>query len=610
MTFEKLRPHLGKLLLASIFIVLSSSTVLWALSDRTPVPWDPADHISAAYDYYALLARLDLRNLAREFFQAPHYYAPMVHLTSALVFLALGASRVTGIVVNLISLAALLWAVSWMARTLYGQSEGRRQDLSNGNPGIALTVLPPLVCACYHFNAWLMHDAFLDFPLVAAVAVSFALLIRAGDFNNRRAALAFGISVGIGLLVKQTFAFFLLLPAVYIGLRVLLSRNRRAIANLLLAGLAGVAIASVWYGPHFRDVIAVYHQNQQAAIEENEAKLYSFESNFFYVHALISMQMQLPLAALFVAGVLYSLVRCRRESVLLYLWMISGIGVFALVANKDVRYTVPVLPAAALLSLCWLSGFKPLRRRTPSHAASSSRDPSAADRAARTSTALKLALVGAIAAWSFVSFFNAQWPADGFGRAIDTPRWRWMVYARNYYGFDHRPLPDDWSVPAIVAAVAQKGSEDRAAHADSIRAAHADSIRAADGNKNLSMPSPSESLSPQTMTGDDRPTLGVVVNLPYLNPSSIALEARLKSHKRAGPPLFRVEWVVVESAMDRIERCDYLLVRTGLENADWSSAAERQAEGLIRAHPERFTRVASFPIPLKQAEAVVYRREP
>jgi hypothetical protein len=271
--------------------------------------------------------------------------------------------------------------------------------------------------------------------------------------------------------------------------------------------------------------------------------------------------------------------------------------VFALVANKDVRYTIPVLPAAALLSLCWLRELKP----APASASSLARPQWHNAIAVKASGALKVALVAAIAVWSLVSFFNAQWPKPGFGYAIDTPRWRWMVYARNYYGFDHRPLPDDWSVPEIVRAVVAKSAENRATQPDS--------NRPVEETRSVRLPSPSESLSPQTVAGDARPILGVVVNLPYLNPSSVALEARLMSPRRAGPPVIRVEWIVVESAIDRIDRCDYVLVRTGLERAEWSSTAERQVESLINSHPERFTRVASFPLPLQEAEAIIYRRE-
>lgn len=61
--------------------------------------------------------------------------------------------------------------------------------------------------------------------------------------------------------------------------------------------------------------------------------------------------------------------------------------------------------------------------------------------------------------------------------------------------------------------------------------------------------------------------------------------------------------------LDRISECDYLLVRTGLDQADWVAAVEREVEQQIRDNPQQFIRVASFPIPLNQAEAVIYRRQ-
>ncbi|HSB09728.1 MAG TPA: hypothetical protein VLM38_09615, partial [Blastocatellia bacterium] len=350
------------------------------------------------------------------------------------------------------------------------------------------------------------------------------------------------------------------------------TRDRRAIANLALAVVAALVIAAIWYAPHMGDVIAIYRENQQAAVNENEAPLYSFDSNFFYVHALISMQMQLPLAVLFAAGLVYSLIRRPKQSAIPILWLLSGIASFALVANKDVRYTVPVLPAAAILSVCWLRAF--------SRPSGSGRAP-----AARTARVVKLALGAIIAAWSLVSFFNAQWPRPGFGKAIDTPRYRWMVFARNYYGFDHRPLDDDWSVPEIVRAVSNLRHESAPAPG-----------------------SPTGNAADSTWARS-RPVLGVVVNLPYLNPSSVALYSRLLTGERAGAPLVDVRWVVEPSTIDRIQDCDYILVRTGLQKADWVAKVERDVERLIRDNPSQFTRAASFPIPLEDAEALIYRSE-
>lgn len=553
---EKLRSHFEKLLLALIFVALATSTILWTLRDKTPPAWDPSDHIRYAYDYYRLLAHADFQGFAREFFVTPHFYAPFVHMASAAVFLAFGASRLTGIGVNLISLAAMLWAVASISRRLFARQESIT-DAREPQTQIALSVLPALLACCYHFSAWLVHDAFLDFPLTAVVTVAFALLVRADEFKVRRYAIAFGVAAGIGMLVKQTFAFFFILPALLVVFRVFRTRDRRAILNLALAALILILVAAVWYLPHMRDVIEIYRENQRAAVSENEAPLFTFDSNFFYIHALLSMQMQLPFAILFVAGVIYSLVRCRGQSLILLLWLLSGIAIFALVANKDVRYTAPVLPAAAILSTCWLREFK--------------------QNGTKLLSAVKLALVAIVAAWALVSFVNAQWPAAGYGTAIDTPRYRWMVYSRNYYGFDHRPLNDDWGVPEIVRTISTSHQED--------------------------------TIGPHAEAQHSSPVLGVVVNLPYLNPSSVALYSRLLSSGRAAPPLIDVRWVVEPSMLDRIPDCDFLLVRTGLDKADWVAPVEREVERLIRDHPDQFIQEASFPVPLKDAEAIIYRRQ-
>jgi hypothetical protein len=560
-------PLRNKLLLAAVFVALSGSTIAWTVLDQTPPPWDPADHISAAYDYYHLLANGDIKEFFNDFFTQSHYYAPLVHLVSAIFFVILGASRVTGILVNIVSLAILLLSVEWLARRLYfGAGEGRA-------PSIA-AVVAALLATCYHFPAWLLHDAFLDYPLIAMVALTVALLVRAGDFSTTGRALAFGAAVGLGALTKQTFVFFIWVPALYVAVQVLIKGPRRSRLNLMLAAFVALAVAAIWYGPHLHDVIEIYHVNRQAAISENEAPLFSFLSNVNYLFGLVSPQMQVPFGLLFAGGLFYSIARQHRDSAILWLWLGGGILTFTLIANKDMRYTTPVLPAAALLSVSWLADERLLLwcRRSS---------------AVRTIRALAMVL---IAAWALLSFHNAQWPRDGMGCYIDMPRFRWMVLARNYYGFDHRPSAEDWSVTAIVRTVAELGP--------------ASGLPVA---RRPARPAPHETVSPPTSSSEPQPLLGVVVNLPHLNPSSVALSARLMALQRAGAPVIIVDWLVTEPALARLEDCDYLLVRTGFDKAGWVSPVERIAEARISQSPRRFERVASFPIPREGTEAVVYR---
>ena len=614
MTINKPAISSDNLLLALIFVVLSTSTIVWSVADKSPPVWDPSDHMSAAYDYYRYAAKGNLRGLAHEFFVEPHYYAPLVHIVTAAVFLFAGVSRVSAIVVNLLSLALLLYSVNWMARALFGPDAGSSRlnpEKSEGEPAahgfrrpFYPGVVAALLAACYHFSAWLMHDAFLDFPLTAIVSASFVCLMRAGDFQDRKKAVLFGAAAGLGLLTKQTFAFFFVLPALYVTFRVLRTRSLKNFINLLLAACVALAVAAIWYGPHLNDVIEIYKVNREGAINENEAPLFTLMSNAFYSHALLSAQLQVPLATLFISGLVYSLFRRRRGIALIHLWLLSGIAMFTLVANKDVRYTVPVTPAAAILSVSWLSAlYKAGGRKNRAGLTELDETAEIAGSAGKRAASrreltpiLRAAASISIAVWAGVSFFNAQWPAPGDGYFIDMPRFRWMVFARNYYVMDRRPSPDDWALPSIVMTVAGEG------------ASNSPGARQAEDRP----PTPRETISPSTRDADvagpqSRPTLGVVVNLPHLNPSSVGLYSRLLSPERAGAPLINVDYIVVDSALYRLDGCEYLLVRTGLDRASWVGSTERAVEEFIKKNPRKVTRVASFPIPLEEAEAVIYR---
>ncbi|HKQ09411.1 MAG TPA: glycosyltransferase family 39 protein [Blastocatellia bacterium] len=590
---DKLKPHLDKLLLTVVFLVCATSTVLWTLKDQTPPSWDPSHHLCAAYDYYRPLGHFDLRGFAREFFQTKHYYAPLVHLVTAGFFLIFGASRLSGIAINLLSLAVLLGSVYWIGRRLYD---------NHGGPagGAAIGLVAGVLTVSYHFNAWLLHDAFLDYPLLAHVTLTFALLIKADRFESRADAVRFAIAAGLGFWAKQTFGFFFILPGAYVGLRVLMTRDRRAIINLLLAGAIIAIIIAVWYGPHLQDAIAIYRINQRGALDENEPPVFSCTSLIFYWHTLISAQMQMPLAILFGLGLIYSLIRARRESLMLYLWLLSGIIMFTLVANKDVRYTVPVLPAAALLSVCWLREF--YRRVVPR----SDESPPSTFRWRKPLLALKLALVALIVGWAAVSFFNAQWPAAGQGTHVDTPYFRWWVFGRNYFVYDHRPQAHDWGIPEVVRTVAEFPYDETS---PSVRAMTRPMVLR---QKYLSLdPHETERAEKQPYGKEDLfvwPTLGVVVNRPFLNSSACAWSARTMVPERAGMPLVTIESIGDETEMaDRLDHCDYLLVRSGLDHAEDVKPVERMIEAAVRNNPLRFHEVGRFPTPLDGIEAVLYK---
>lgn len=516
------------LFLAAAFALFSASTVAWTFLDRTPPVWDPSDHIRWAYDYYAALSRADLAGIFSGLFSERHPYPPLVHLAGALAFLALGASRLTSVLPNLVFLAGLMIAVRSAGDRLYPDAL-----LPIGRFALRPGAAAAVVAASYHFPAWLLHDAFLDFPLTALVAIALAVLIRSENFDSRRYALAFGAAAGLGMLAKQTFAFFFILPgidAVIHAVNAARRGNRRPLLNLLLMVGAAGAAAAVWYGPHLDDVVEIYRTNRMNADLENEAGLWTGRSLGYYWYVLLGLQMQIPLGLAFLGGAAWSIRRAAAHRVL-YLSIASGILAFTIIANKDARYTVPVLPAAALLSTCWIGD-----RRIPAR--------------------IQRGLAGLLLAFSLLTFANAQWPGawnlvPGLLRAAP-------------FEFDHRPLTQGWGIEDSLQVISRESSR-------------------------------------------HRPRVGVIANLPHLNPSSVAAYARLLAVPDNAGPSVEVDWLTAEAALERLESCDFLIARTDIEGAARITPGETAFLEWIAGRPDRFAPLARFPLPEGYGTVTVFR---
>lgn len=499
--------------LVLILLVLTSSTVAWTLADRTPPAWDPADHIRTAYDFYSPLANGQFSGFYHEFFQASHAYAPLFHFMTAGIFLVFGASRLAGTSVNFVALGVILFSVKWIGGKLHPASAW---------PGEWTGWIAALLTVCYHFPAWLIHDAFLDYLLMAMVTFAFAMLLRAGDFHVRKDAVLFGIVAGLGMLTKQTFPFFFVLPAAYLLIRTLLHRDRKAMANLFLAAVITAAIASIWYVPHWNDVIGIYRVNVANA-PEHDGAVFSARSLGYYWVVLCDLQLQLPFSVLFIVGAIYSVRRRARQDWMLYLWILSGILSFTLIANKNTRYTVPILPAVALLSISWLS---------------------------KSGLKFRSLAGAAITLCALASFFNAQWPSEKRDSRLSVLGQPLYFFAGNIFEFDHRPSVEDWGVSEVVHSAAGR--------------------------------------------------LGVVPNIWQLNPSNVALYAKLLGVGVS------VDSLLDDAAPVRVDQCDYVLARTHLETAERVAPMEWVIGRYLQERSDRFKPVASFALPHAQ-EAVLYK---
>lgn len=227
---------------------------LWRSANVIVLGFDRTFHLvnSQVYDH---ILRADA--LPRALFSAltwSDYYPPLVHLSIAGFYRLFGVSADVAAMVNVVYLALLLLGV-------YGIGE----RLAGPWPGLLAAAIVSLLPMVFSMSRY----TYLDFPLAALVAINVCLLLRSNCFARRGYALLYGLSLGLGLLIKWTFVVFAGGPL----LAVLLSRGapgeaplagawqavRSAVTARLgggrlpvigCAALLGLAVTAAWYLPN------------------------------------------------------------------------------------------------------------------------------------------------------------------------------------------------------------------------------------------------------------------------------------------------------------------------------------------------------------------------
>ena len=106
----------------------------------------------------------------------------------------------------------------------------------------------------------------------------------------------------------------------------------------------------------------------------------------------------------------------------------------------------------------------------------------------------------------------------------------------------------------------------------------------------------------------EKPVVGVVVNLPFLNPSNINLYGRLLTQHRGEFPLVLIDWLTSDLVKNHLNDCDYIVIRTVIDKGGQTAPLEPYAKDWVKANEQQLVQIASFPIPIEGAETVVYRR--
>lgn len=287
----------GLLALGIIWLAGAVCDRIWFALDRSVPAWDQADYLTGSLNYWQALQHPQWFSGEwwASFWQLTSKVPPFTYIATAIVqnIFGIGADKAT--IVNLFFSAILLASV-------YGLGV----ELFSVEVGLLAAAICQVLPGLYRFRL----DFLLDYPLASVVTLCFYCLTVWRNINTRTTgrrrrkewlwAVAFGISLGVALMVKQTALFFLLIPIILVinnevnnlfnnlSLKIknqpsFIFKALERVAQLLGALLLSVLVFGPWYRTNWLLVLTSGKRASiDSAIAEGDPALNTLDAWIFY----------------------------------------------------------------------------------------------------------------------------------------------------------------------------------------------------------------------------------------------------------------------------------------------------------------------------------------
>ncbi len=394
------------ILLCIALVYLCAANLIWISKDARPPFFDMAYHQAKALNIYDVIQSRGIPGLV----EIPHltgFYPPLFHSVIAIFYALLGKSIHSAMLANLPAIAILLFAA-------YGLGKRLMTPFAAATAAVLANFFPLML--------WLSRETLIDYWLAAFVTLAMLCLFRTEGFSKRSESALFGVVCGLGMLTKWTFPLFVALPAIWTA--------RKNWKNAGIAALTASAVSATWYASQWRAIESFFNINRAGGVAEGDPLKLSCQSLVFYVRALEGYQLFLPLFVLFVAGAVFLIRNFYPAWIPVVLWIAGGWFSLLLFQNKDPRYTVPLLPAVALISASVLQN-------------------------RRLWTAALACLL--LFQHYLVSFGIRNLPERIILlKGIEGPlSWDWNLYTQTYFQLLGPPAREDWKIEQVLSQIAE-----------------------------------------------------------------------------------------------------------------------------------------------------------
>lgn len=225
--------------------------------------------------------------------------------------------------------------------------------LKDKETGIISIILFALVPAIYGMSR---QYGGLEYHLITAITFNIYCLIRTNHFTNRKWSLIYGISIGLGMLIKDEFLAYFFIPFAYIIFCSFFENiNKNKTANILLSVISACLTAGFHYfrQPIIQKVLTDFCKNPVETI-------FSFDNMRAMTTGLWENLLSPPIFIIFLAGLIWYLFKYKGSyKYLMLLWIFfPWLAIILMPHYKLPEYGAGFIPAMVLIASLYLSSIK------------------------------------------------------------------------------------------------------------------------------------------------------------------------------------------------------------------------------------------------------------
>ncbi len=349
--FDSVIKHKIKIILAVLLLFHFFTHLFWINNNHLVSYEEDQEHVQKFLVFFK-----NLNNSQENFFGFfndirskgsywPVVRSPFLYLSTALVSCVVGFSYFKLRVIFFIFFIVIVLSTYYTAK-----------KIANDKVGVFAAFFISFLPMVFHY----VHIYNVDLPLAAMVALTLYLVIDYCDNQSDKNMLKLGIVCGLGMLTKPSFIFFTIFPLIYYWVFIILKENRRqprnvmdikgritldAIKKLLVFLIPFLVLSWIWYGQKIEWALASFVRE---SFNKEYSPAFSFAGVLFYpVHfykyngTVISLTVVLAVIKVFKTEF--------KNKKLLFLWLLFSYLALFFLSNKQLRFSLPLLPVVAVI---------------------------------------------------------------------------------------------------------------------------------------------------------------------------------------------------------------------------------------------------------------------